>query len=407
VDAGNVAELNTFLVLDAIRAGGQATRGQLSRELGLSEASVSRIARRLLARGIVEEVPGEASAPGRSPSILRFVGPSGGVIAVDLGGTRCHGALADLAGATVAEDSRSSGVGLEAATTLLECIAALRTKAGKLSIPVRAIVVGIRALIDPGTGLAAAGPYVHWDGFDLIGLLRDHLGEPFEVDNDVNLAALGQAWRGEGRSVHSFVTISLGTGIGGAVVVDGHLIRGRHNAAGEFGYFLMSPAQLHQDGQGRAGFEEVASGPAVRERAAALMAQGAATSLDPAGFGVADIFTAAMDGDGVGRQVVAELLDHLAVAIVGTTALLDPERVILDGSLGRALEPWLDDLRAAVRAKVFAPPEVVVSGLGPNATVIGAIARALELVADQEAPARVLRHAGGPAFSPGAPAARA
>jgi glucokinase len=137
------------------------------------------------------------------------------------------------------------------------------------------------------------------------------------------------------------------------------------------------------------------------------MAQGTATSLDPASFGVADIFTAAKEGDEVGGQVVGELLDHVAVAIVGTTALLDPERIILDGSLGRALEPWLDDLRAAVGAKVFAPPEVVVSGLGPNATVMGAIARALELVADQEAPARVLRHSGGPAFSPSAPAARA
>src|ERR1700752_3610879 len=98
MDVGNIAELNTFLLLDAIRSRGEATRRQLGRELGLSGASVSRIVQRLPAPGIIEGLPGEGAMRGRTPSILRFVGPAGGVIAVDLGGTRCHGALADLAG---------------------------------------------------------------------------------------------------------------------------------------------------------------------------------------------------------------------------------------------------------------------------------------------------------------------
>ena len=259
MDVGNIAELNTFLLLDAIRSRGEATRRQLGRELGLSDASVSRIVKRLLATGIIEELPGEGAVRGRTPSILRFIGPAGGVIAVDLGGTRCHGALADLAGGTLATDFREpSGdhpardeqgrdqqsrdehgrdqSGGDAAGTLLSCIEALKAAAGDLGIPVRAVVVGIPALIDPVSQLAVAGPNVHWQGFDLLGVLRERLSEPFEVDNDVNLAALGQAWRGQGRGIHSFVTMSLGTGIGGAVVIDGHLVRGSHNAAGEVGY---------------------------------------------------------------------------------------------------------------------------------------------------------------------------
>jgi glucokinase len=383
MDAGSIAELNTFLVLDAIRAAGQATRGELRKQLGLSEASVSRIARRLLAAGIIEELPGEGTALGRTPTILRFVGHPGSVIAVDLGGTRCHGALADLAGETFAEDFRSSGVKEDAVAALLECIATLRAKARKLRMPVRAVVVGIPALIDPQSGLAAAGPYVHWDGFDLIGSLRASLKEPFEVDNDVNLAALGQAWRGEGRSVQSFVTISLGTGIGGAVVLDGHVVRGRHNAAGELGYFVLPPEHRRQDGNGWPGFEELASGPAIRDRALALIDSGMPTSLGGTDFQAADVFAAAAQGDEVGRQVVRELVVYVSVAIIGITAVVDPDRVILDGSVGRALEPWLGHLRTAVEAKVFAPPDIVISRLGPNATIIGAIARALALVSAQ------------------------
>jgi glucokinase len=402
MDISNIAELNTFLVLDAIRSGGSATRSQLSRELHLSGASVSRIVRRLLASGLIEELPGAGTVRGRTPSILRFAGSAGGVIAVDLGGTRCHGAFADLAGVIVAEDYRPAGEGSDAAGALLKCIDSLESRAAELTLPVRAVVVGIPALIDPSSGLATAGPNVHWQGFDLIGMLSQGLSQPFEVDNDVNLAALGQAWRGAGRGIGSFVTLSLGTGVGGAVVIDGHLARGRHNAAGEVGYLPVPSGRRPGRGRGRLGFEEVASGPAVQARAANLIRRGEPSSLPPGSFGVADIFAAAAEGDRVGRAVVGELITDVAAAITGITALIDPERIILDGSIGRALEPWLADLRASVAAQVFRAPDIVTSKLGPNATVLGAIARALALVAEHDDPAhlprRVLRrHDGHPA----------
>ena len=167
------------------------------------------------------------------------------------------------------------------------------------------------ARTNPG---ATAGPNVHWQGFDLLGVLRAELTEPFEVDNDVNLAALGEAWRGQGRGISSFVTMSLGTGIGGAVVIDGHLIRGSHNAAGEVAYFPFWPRpsgagpsgagpRVPAEGQGpaRPGFEDVASGPALRARAAELVRGGVASELtvrpggEP-GFEVADVFAAAAAG---------------------------------------------------------------------------------------------------------------
>lgn len=402
MDLSNIAELNTFLVLDAVRSGGSATRRQLSRDLGLSEASVSRIVRRLLASGLIEELPGAGTVRGRTPSVLRFAGSAGGVIAVDLGGTRCHGAFADLAGVIVAEDYRPAGEGSDAAGTLLTCIGSLESRAAERTLPVRAVVVGIPALIDPSSGLATAGPNVHWQGFDLIGMLRRGLSQPFEVDNDVNLAALGQAWRGAGRGIGSFVTLSLGTGVGGAVVIDGHLVRGRHNAAGEAGYFPVPRGRRPGRPRSRLGLEEVASGPAVRARAASLIRRGEPSSLALGSFGVADIFVAAARGDRVGGMVVSELITDVAATIAGITALIDPERVILDGSIGRALEPWLADLRASTAAQVFRVPDIVISQLGPNATVLGAVARALALVAELDDPAhlprRVLRqHHGHPA----------
>ncbi len=218
-----------------------------------------------------------------------------------------------------------------------------------------------------------------------MGILAGSLAEPFEVDNDANLSALGQAWRGAGRGVHSFVTMSLGTGIGGGIVIDGHLISGRHNAAGEVGFLPVGGLPVRRR---RYGFEEVASGPALRRQAADLVAGGARSSL-PASFSVSDIFAAAASGDAVGLRVVGDLVAHVSAAVVGTTALIDPERVILDGSIGRALEPWLQEIRDTVQSRVFQPPEIVISQLGPNAAVIGAIARALAMVSEQDAPAQL------------------
>src|SRR3984957_18758136 len=277
----SITETNQFLVLDAIRSAGATTRPALAADLDLSPASVSRIVRRLLAESLVIEEPGPSDGVGRNRDVLRFNQRAGAVIAIDLGGTKCHGALADLAGDILAEDLRPTFAGGSPATSLLAAISALRTAAAREQLPVRAVCVGIPALVNPDTGLVDAGPNVHWHEFDLTGLLRSELTEPFAVENDVNLAGVGEAWQGGGVGLGSFVALSLGTGIGAAVVLDGQVVRGRHNAAGEIGYLITRPSQL--DGVPRAGLEDLISGSALvtlaRELATASPQQ---TSLDPA-----------------------------------------------------------------------------------------------------------------------------
>ena len=102
-----------------------------------------------------------------------------------------------------------------------------------------ALAVGVPAIVDPVTGRAVGGPNVHWDGFPLVATWREHLEAPFVVDNDVNLAALGHAWKGDANGRADFVVLSLGSGVGAAVVADGHLLRGRHGAAGEIGFMVL------------------------------------------------------------------------------------------------------------------------------------------------------------------------
>ncbi|MEA2270269.1 MAG: glucokinase [Solirubrobacteraceae bacterium] len=385
MDPTTITGINEFLVLDAIREEREITRPALGDKLRLSPASVSRIVRRLVQAGMVLELPGASDGPGRNRAIIRFNDRAGALLAMDLGGTKCHGALVDLAGETIAEDFRPTREAGDPVATLLSAIATLRSEADRRSLPVRAIVIGIPAVPDPETGLVVAGPNVDWSGFDLVGELQRHITEPFRIENDVKLAAIGQAWRGEGRAIAGFVTLSIGTGIGGALFANGQLVRGRHNAAGEIGYLLTSRDQLRAEPGTVAGLESVASGPALARRARELLAEGVTSEL-AAEATAADVFAAAARQDPIATQVVDELLDHIAMAIVGIVAVVDPGRVILDGSVGRALAPYLDELRDRIAPRVPDVPELVVSKLGPNATIAGAIACALSL--DRELDAR-------------------
>jgi predicted NBD/HSP70 family sugar kinase len=381
----SVTETNRFLVLDAIRSAGATTRPELAADLDLSPASVSRIVRGLLADALVIEEPGPSDGVGRNRDVLRFNQRAGAVIAIDLGGTKCHGALADLAGEVLAEDLRPTFADGAPASTLLASIDALRQAAARENLPVRAVCVGIPAVVNPDTGLVDAGPNVHWHGFDLTGLLASELAEPFTIENDANLAGLGEAWRGGGVDINSFVALSLGTGIGAAIVVDGRVLRGQHNAAGEVGYVITRPSQLN--GVPRAGLEDLISGPALAARARELIAATPdLTTLDPIAVTPAHLFTAAAAGDQVAATLITELIESVAIAITAVTAVVDPARVILGGSIGRALAPYLAEIETLVGHVTYRAPEVVVSSLGPNATVIGAIASALALYRDAHAP---------------------
>src|ERR1035438_4953502 len=314
MERSSVTEVNEFLVLDAIRSAGEATRPQLATSLGLSAASVSRIVRRLLAQGVVSDEPGPSEGVGRNRDLLRFNRRAGAVIAIDLGGTKCHGALADLAGEVAGEDVRPTFASGSPAQSLLASVVALRDAAAREDLPVRAVSVGIPAVINPDTGLVDAGPNVHWHGFDLVGLLNEELSEPFVVENDVNLAALGEAWRGAGAGIGSFVTLSLGTGIGAAIVLDGNLVRGRHNAAGEIGYLITGRSQLR--GRPAAGLEGLISGAALTERARVLIkARPERSGLDPSSLTPALLFEAAAAGDPVARMVIGELIDQVAITV--------------------------------------------------------------------------------------------
>jgi len=383
-------EVNEFLVLDFVREHERTTRSDIGHALELSAATVSRIVARLLRAGLVNESGVISTAAGRPRTVISFNQRAGSVIAIDLGGTKCHAALADLAGNVLCEDVRPTHDQGEPYRTLVAAIGRLRAEAARRDLPVTALAVGVPAVVDPDTGRATAGPNVDWGGFDLVGRLRRDVDVPFVVENDVNLAALAQAWRGDCRGVVDFIILSIGTGIGAAVVANGQLVKGRHNAAGEIGYLVFDRDRLHRRRTGELGtFEGLASGPSIVRRAEELLeepSQRERSTLRAGTVTAPTVVQAAQAADPVGRAVIDEVLDYVAITVVAMAGTVDPERIVLDGGVGRSLEPFLGELVERVQPHLPTVPAFSVSRLGPNSTVVGAIATALQLARQQAAP---------------------
>lgn len=385
----SMLEVNEYLVLEHVRREGETSRPEIARALGLAPSSVSRLVRRLVVEGLITEGPG-SSTGGRPRTVLSFNSRAGSVIGVDLGGTRCHGALADLAGQQLAEDIRPTSQDVSPFGVLEASIDALTAGAASLGLPVLALTVGVPAILDPESGLAGGGPNVRWHGFPIVDRLAARGTVPFAVENDVNLAALAHAWRGDGRGLANFATISIGTGIGAALVIDGRLARGRHNAAGEVGYLVLERAQLGEVSHGELGsFERLAAGPAIAEHARELL-KGAASSLRTGSLTTEAVFAAARAGDPVATEVIGHLLDHVAMAVIALGAVADPELVVFEGAVGRALEPFLAQVTERVCLHLPTPPRLVPSSLGADATVLGAIAAALRLARSRRGPSAIL-----------------
>ncbi len=389
----NMLAVNEFLVFDFVRAQAETTRPEIARELGLSAASVSRIVGRLLKDDLVSVAGGSRTASGRPPSRIRFNHRAGAVLAIDLGGTKCHGALADMNGDVLVEDIQPTVRAGSPYATLIACIETLRAEAVERRLPIVAAAVGVPAVLDPDTGRATRAPNVHWEDFDLAGQLAEHLDMPFTIENDVNLAALAQAWRGAGRGVRDFVTISIGTGIGAGVVADGRLLKGRHNSAGEIGLLILAPDQFRGSSKGGiGGFEQLASGPAIARQAETALAgqPGVPSTLRSGPVTSEAVFSAAGQGDAIALATIHEVIDNLTLALIAVAGLLDPERIILDGAVGRSLEAYLDRIAEGLGRHLPDVPELCVSRLGPNATVVGAIAAAVHLTRSRSSPSSLL-----------------
>ena len=298
------------------------------------------------------------------------------VIGVDAGGTKL------LAGA-LAGDSEvhhrvyrlwDGGDRDQVIATMVEAVAAVKSAAGGAS----AVGFGIPSLVDHVSGASVSSVHLPLDGVPFRDLMRERIGLPVYVDNDVNLAALAELHVGAARGARFAVMLTLGTGIGGAIVTDGRLYRGADGAAGELGHVTVDlDGPLCACGN-RGCLEAVVSGPAIGRGGAALAAANPHSALAAqtgplTGELVTDL---ALAGDGDARAVIASVGELLGVGLVGIVNALNPEVVVIGGGAARAGEFLLDPARRVLAQRALRPSRdrvrIVLAALGEDAGLIGA-----------------------------------
>lgn len=360
-------QLSLGSVMDAIISHGPISRAQIAKLTRISKQTASEVIRDLEAGGWVQVYGQTRGGIGRT-AVTYTIRPEAAYVAgVDLGGTQLRMAIADLACTVVAEASEPTDP--RGGTAVLDQIAALADRlAGDHAIArerIRLLVVGTPGILDPASGAIRVAPNITGlDRIDVVALLGEAFGVDVIVENDVNIGALGERWLGRARGVETFVYIALGTGLGMGIVADGRIIRGARGGAGEIANLPIGgdprdPAnRLH-------GTLETAIGSAGI--VARYVAAGGA-----AGVSVRDLFTR-LDGDARARDAIDETARLMALGIVAVVATVDPEIVVLGGSIG-AHPAFVDRVRARLAELLPAPPRIEASALGNRSGIVGALA---------------------------------
>lgn len=286
-------------------------------------------------------------------------------VGVDVGGTKIAAGVVDDAGQIVARRDRPTPTG--SADELVEAIASVITTL-TASHPVDGVGVGVAGLIDPGSAVVRSASHLPLHGVAVAERLTDVVGRPVTVDNDVNVGGIAELQLGAARGFDNAVLVAVGTGIGGALIVDSRVQRGWTGAAGEIGHMIVERGGRPCPCGSHGCWEQYASGRALMRAAA-----DAGMRVNH-GFAVTMAATA---GDERARGVLTEIGGWLGLGIANLVAVLDPELVVVGGGVSAAgdfvMTPTLAAFRENLTARAWRPePPVVTAAFGPDAGLIGA-----------------------------------
>jgi len=324
---------------------------------------------------------------------MRRVPKSGWVAGVDMGASNLRFARADLRGrieSITAERVRPEGGPKGVIAQIgagIEGLAARKSSGDRLGPA--AIAVGVPSAVDPRTGrVSLANNLPGWRDIDLGGPIRKRFQAPVVVDNDANLAALGERWRGTARRAANFVFVALGTGIGSGIVVNGKLCHGRTGNAGELYRFNVDWRRWAETFPDTGYFEFQVAGLGIA--AAGRRALGGRRPRSEQDL-VAErdaqfVFKAFRAGVRRARAVLDRAFTILGVGVADLVSVLDPELVVIGGGLTRgAPELMLETVKRVLHQihPDIAPP-VRLSTLGDRAQLYGAVSAALEAIASKD-----------------------
>lgn len=360
------------LLIEAMMSGDAQQRPALAHKIGLSRLAVSELLSELEVQGMVQVDGALGGAPGRS-QLSYAINPNAALtLGFDVGGTKVAGAIADLRGKILAECTEPTAQHSAAALVaqLDRMASAMCDAAGMARFRLRQAAIGVPASVHPQNAiLSLAGNLPGLEGGNLRATLVDALGMDVLIDNDVNLALLAECRHGVAHNKDNVVFIALGTGIGGALMINGHLLRGAHGGAGELGYMPL----WQMEAPGIAPLEDRVGEAGIRR---SYVAAGGSEDCS-----VRDIFAAAEMGEPDAIETLDSVAAQVARALLMVLSLVDPDSVVFGGSVGSRPE-LIARVEKHVTGAWMRPIQIVRSSSGGRAGLIGALEMARHAMLD-------------------------
>jgi glucokinase len=314
------------------------------------------------------------------------------ILGVDLGGTNIvvgtvawdGSAIHGVVGAPTRGEDGADAVVARIARLCWDSMAEAQRTAGVARDQVAGVGVGAPGPLDRKAGLVLVAPNLGWRDFPLRQRVSDAVGLPASLDNDANCAVIGEWWIGAGRGAEVCIGITIGTGIGGGIVIGGKLYHGVSDAAGEIGHATVDMTGRRCNCGNYGCLEAYASGPAIAARAVEELQAGAVSSLpgyvggDLKSITAQTVYQAAKDGDDVARDIVRETAKFLGAGVATMINVFNPDVFVILGGVTQAGDQLFVPLRAEVARRAFKPLvercRIVPGELPGTAGVVGAAA---------------------------------
>ena len=289
------------------------------------------------------------------------------VLGIDIGGTKlCVGCVAEdgsavrgLASAPTHAEAGASDVVDRIVALAERCLA--QTRQELPGVEILGVGVGAPGPLDTRSGIVLLTPNLGWVNLPLRQIIRDRLGLPAELDNDANCAVLGESWVGAARGSRNAIGITIGTGIGGGLILEGRLYHGASDVAGEIGHMTIDTEGRRCKCGNYGCLEAYASGPNIALRAIEAMEAGAETSLasyvggDVSKLTAQTVYEAAHAGDELALEVVNDTAKFLGVGVANLLNVFNPEVVVICGGVTLAGDHLFVPLRRETARRAFKP----------------------------------------------------
>ena len=306
-------------------------------------------------------------------------------IGVDIGGTNVKIALVDPKGAIVYSNSVPTRAEMGYEYTVKNIKETIYTSMKESDVTIDSIGgigFGLPGQINSEAGVVRLLPNIPgWVNVPLGQIIEDEFKVKCKIDNDVRVATLGEFTYGAGQGCKNLVCITVGTGVGSGIIVNGQLVRGASMSAGEIGHMILQAHEGPICGCGNTGcLEAFASGPSIVQLAKEYLSGGKSAKFEELANGREItpfmVYEAAMQGDAVAKRIFAIVGEWLGIALTSVVNLLNPEKIIIGGGVSQAGNFLIDPIRKTINEraiKVSADAvEVVTAKLGERAGVIGA-----------------------------------